>query len=259
MYNVRDFLQFVRPLVNQYGATHAIGTKSFLFSVNHALNMLYNYQGYPWTWQHTKDDFTNLSGDPLKLITSYPILFVDKFYTGKMQPIDWAATACDCPEPEPDPCGPYIMPCVCACDWCEELKWMKVLPQNKLCGGQYQVSSSLIPGMGWLNGRLIKVKPDRTISGLWVTYFRGVRHVKTFDDIIDIPDNFMTALSYFVAAQVIGNYAQFRNGDDVNYLTLARQELDSLKKHDNIFPSKMEFDKHFPFYGNQQTFNTYPS
>jgi hypothetical protein len=60
----------------------------------------------------------------------------------------------------------------------------------------------------------------------------------------------MTALSYFVAAQIIGNYAQFRNGDDVNYLTLARQELDSLRKADNIFPNKIEFDKTYPFYGN---------
>ena len=43
---------------------------------------------------------------------------------------------------------------------------------------------------------------------------------------------------------------------DLNYWSLARKELDSLKAADNIFPSRMKYDENFPV---MEPVNNYPT
>ena len=89
------------------------------------------------------------------------------------------------------------------------------------------------------------------ITSLWVTYFRGVKHVTGRDDPIPLPDNFMHVLALLIAAQIVPLYGIMMEQQDLNYLALARKELDALKMQDNIFPKDMRFNPNYPFSGEQ--------
>ena len=103
-----------------------------------------------------------------------------------------------------------------------------------------------------MNGRIIKVNIQNSgLSALRVTYFRGVKHVTQWDDVIPLPDNFIHILALFVAAQIVPLYGIMMEQQDLNYLSLARKELDALKAQDNIFPKDMRFNPSYPFTGEQ--------
>lgn len=249
----RQLLQSAYPMLWKHWATFAMGSNSFLEILNTVLEQIYNYEWYIWSWQHYREAFTNLSGDPLQLVTSFPIWKIDKFWTWKMQPVVWQLTFCDCPVPEPDPCGPYIPACTnCYCDSCSAEDWAEILPNNQLCAGQYQVWGSTVKGMGWLNGTVVRVKPSRATDALWLTYYRYFNRITSFDDIILLPPGFRPAFIYAIWALVIGAwYNQYRQGQDINYYELFNREMERLKKADNIFPKDLVFDPRYPFFGDQ--------
>lgn len=263
-YTVRQLLQSAYPILGKHWSTFAMWSNSFLELTNSILEQIYNYGWYIRSWQHYREAFTNLqwvpavpapNNNPLQLVTSYPIWKIDKFWTGKMLPVVGQLTFCDCPVPEPDPCGPYIPACTnCFCETCSPEDWKEVLPNNQLCHWQYQVGWSTIKGMGWLNGTVIRVKPNKQVTALWVTYFRYFNEVKSFDDIVLLPRWFRMAFIYAIASLVVWSwYGQFRQWQDVNYYQQFITEMDRLKAADNIFPKDLIFDPTYPFFGDQNS------
>ena len=253
-FKARDALRFVWPHIWQYWAIYSYWTDNFLYLLNTCVEMVYWENWFLWSWEHIKEAFTNYTPDAdwvITLITTYPIVEIDKFRTGKMTPINWVASACDCPQPVPNPC-PETVPqhhccgchsCYCECTNWEEHTYTKVLPQNKLCSGEYQVSGWDNPWMWWLSWRIIKVKPHCNTAWLRVTYYRGPNFIKTFDDIVPLPQSRVaTVLPFLMASFVNIDRSAF-------FAWLYAKKIADLKNQDNIFPKTMVFDPNYPFYG----------
>ena len=261
-FTARDALKFARPFIWQYWSIYAFWTDSFLFILNTCIEMIYAENWYIWTWQHTKESYTNLVSDgdwAVTLLTKYPIKTIDRFYTWKMTPLQWVATACDCPVPEPDPCNyTWAWDCWCCCrsSACcctdgQELDISQILPQNKLWCWDYQISTWDLPGMWGLSWRAIKFKPNGNISGLRVTYYRWPNSIKTFDDIVPLPQSRVaTVLPLLISTFVNIDRSGF-------FYQLYAKKIEDLKKEDNVFPKKVQFDPNYPFFWNSQA-NIYP-
>lgn len=251
-FKARDALRFVRPFIWQYWAIYSFWSDNFLYLLNTCIDMVYGENWYLWSWEHTKESFPNLTPDAdwvITLVTKYPIVAVDKFFTGNMLPMNWVASACDCPDPDPNPCLPYVPDwaccssyCVCTC-W-EEHEYTKVLPQNKLCAGEYQVSWWDNPWMWGLNGRVIRVKPLGPVTWFWVTYYRWPNFITNFDEIVPLPKDWVsTVLPFLLASMINVDRSAF-------FSALYTKKITDLKNQDNIFPKKMVFDPNYPFFGN---------
>lgn len=244
-YTVRDALRFVYPLIWQHGATRAVWANNFLVMTNHALNMIYNYNWYIWSWQHTKDLFIIPNEDQLalRLVTSKPINTIDKFYTSNWTDIEQEFKPCKCTFDLPD----VVCWSSCECDVpCNPLKLTKIRPQNNLCSWEYKIAWSEIAWQWWLQGRIIQVLLEKKVKQLWVSYWKWPVHVKSFDDIIPLPDNFMTAFAYFIAGMIVPMYWTMMQQQDLTFTSIARKQLDELKMADNDFPPKVEFDNTYP-------------
>lgn len=243
-YTVRDALQYCRPMLRQYGATHAIWTKSILFSVNHALLSIRNFQWYKRTRQHRHDMFADLTPNEnweVMLRTKHPVKssVIDKFRWWYYKPIygKWSEI-CDCPATEPNPCS-YYTPCtMCTCDGCKPLDYKMKLPHNRLCPGERQVGSGEVLDWMWgANGNFLLVKPKEALTQLMVSYYKWFEPVTTFDSILPIPNHFIQAFAYYMVAHT----------KDLTYMQLGNQALEMLKKEDNIYPSTMNFDQQYPY------------
>lgn len=263
-YNVREWLHFVYWLIWQVGATAQLNPNSFLMYTNSALNMIYNYQWYIWTRQHFKDMF-NLSSEDwteYKMITRNPVLKADKFYTfdwkdveNPIQPSEsWTPTDCwDCEN------LPWI---VCyeseSCCYnnppCKDIELFENLPHNQLCANQFAITWGNQKWMWWLNQRIVHVKLQYPVSWLWMTYFKWFKHLTSFDDILPIPDAFITPRAYYVAWHITPLYGIMAQQQDLNFMSIARKEMDSLKMADNIWHDNMVFDPNYPLQEKNKTF-----
>ncbi len=249
MYTLREWLKFAYPLIWQAGATASIGTEQFLATANSALNMVYNYLWYDRSWQHEKALFKLSSEDRTqrKLLTKHPVKKIDKFFSTRWVDVEKWATACnmDCDLKDPEllcqyDCGECLVSCSPM-----EMAW--VLPNNQLCVWQYQIWWwNFVPELWWQQWKIIRASLPKWVDTFWVTYFRWVEHMKSFDDIIPLPDSFITARAYFMAWYVVPLYWIMMQQQDLNYMSLARKELDSLKMWDNIRHEKIKYahDKH---------------
>lgn len=184
----------------------------------------------------------------MKLVTRRPVATVDKFYSAQRKDVDGTIAPCACEDDLPD--DTYTCPCEVPCDApeCQPLQMRRVLPQNVLCNNEYQVSWSEILWMWGMDWRIIKVNlQDVTnLNYLFVTYYRGPKHITSRDEIVPIPDSYMHILGFIMAAIVVPLYGIMMQQQDLNYRSLARKELDYMKMADNIFPSSARFDPNYP-------------
>lgn len=248
-YTARDALKFAYVHLSQHGATRALWVSNFMYALNGAINHVYNYEWYVWSWQHVKDAFTLTWKKHLRLVTRWPIQVVDKFRTWERKDVMGTASPCDCPSIEDDSISCW---CECFCpSECKDLPMVRIHPSNQLCPGEYKVNGSEIKGMWWLQWRIMEVYLPYDVTWLWVTYYRGPKHVTKRDDIIPVPDNFIHIIWYIIAAQCVPLYGIMMQQQDLNYWSIARKELDYLKKQDNIFPHKMIFNQDYPVTGEQ--------
>lgn len=258
MYTLREWLKFAYPLIWQAWATASIGTEQFLATANSALNMIYNYQWYDWSWQHTKALFHLSSPDKTqwKLLTKYPVKKVDKFYSTRWQDVESCASACniDCDIKDPElVCEMNCWDCIANCS---NLEMVWILPNDQLCVWQYQIwGGNFFTELWWQQWKIIRASLKKWVDTLWLTYFRWVDHLKSFDDIIPLPDSYMTARAYFLAWYVVPLYWIMMQQQDLNYHSIARKELDSLKMGDNIRHDKVRFaDDKYPTVTNTNVF-----
>lgn len=253
-FTARDALRFVWPFIWQYWAIYSFWTDNFLYLLNTCIELLYAENGYLWTWQHIKEAYTNLTADwewAISLLTKYPIRTVDKFFTWRMVPMPWVATACDCP-PEPEnPCT-YTYAwwsCICCTSCCASctndcpLEFTQILPHNKLSAWEYQIPWWDLPWMWGLNWRIIRLKPSATLQWLWVTYYRWPNFIKSFDDLVPLPQSRVATVLPLLMASMI-------NIDRSAYFQwMYSKKISDLKNEDNVFPKTMVFDPNYPFYG----------
>lgn len=257
-------------------ATIAITDDHWLYAINFAMNQLRTYKWYKRDFQYHKDSRNNITiwDDGMLMIqTSSPIMWVENFYCWDMKPVK-CNNECWCEMTEP--VEKYCQPCVCACvcDCNTQLQMQEVRPMDDLCAGQYQIARSAwvhterplwclenfdpkvkqetwfnycFPcGNGWMWGNLVCLKLPKWCwcesackdKGVWMTYRRAPQHVFDFNNVLLIPDTFIVPMAYFIAAYLIPAFRQERAGDDLNYIQLARQELDYLVMHNTIIPGK---------------------
>lgn len=242
MYNVKQFCTLVYPIVNQHGVSYAVGPNSIIGLVNMWINMIYNYEWMHWSWQHRKDLFKMNEKSQGALLSRWPIRKIDKFWWGNWKDVDKIWTdACFCNLNLPDK---DIIPACCECNCtqpCRPLNLKQILPQNKLCANQYQISGSYIAGMWGLDWRIVKVDLwEEIVDDLWMTYYCWPVKVEKFTDIIPLPDSFIQVLAWIVWASVVPQQGIARQQEDLTYYSLYRKELDYLRKHDTIVPEQLE-------------------
>jgi len=246
----------VYPMIGQHGVSYACWPNQFIHLINQALNMIYNYEWMHWSWQHRKDLFNMNERSQWALLSRWPVRKIDKFWWGNWKDVDKVGIdPCYCNLNLPDK---VILPC-CTCDCvapCKPLDLMEILPQNKLCGGMYQISWGFVVWMWGLDQRIIKVDLWWTvIDDLWVTYFCGPVKMEKFSDVVPLPDSFMHVLAWIIAALVVPMYWVARQQEDLTYYSLYRKELDYLRKHDSIIPEDIEM----PDNGINADLDGYPS
>lgn len=237
-WTARDALQYVYPILTQYGANHALGNETFLHMLNIGLAFIRSHKWYRRTWQHRKDNFTSLQDNPYRLITTRPIRDIDNFYCGEMLRRDGfkeniLCTDCDIPQWYCAPCTP------CGCKWCKPMDVKEVLPSSELCPWEYAITWSNFEGMWWFWWQIIRILPKNEVDSLWVTYYREFSPVKSFDDQMPIPISFMHVLAEIMSAYTMWRYWQFRIGEDNNFFTLARIQLDELFEADQQNPREI--------------------
>lgn len=242
-YTVKEALNFVYPHIWQNGASRLINTNQIMFAMNHALNMIYNYEWYIWSWTQRKDAFA-MNWTVGSLLSRWPVRKVDKFWTTKFTDVDRISEdPCVCPI---DPPADLVKPCCeCSCKataQCKPLILDQILPQNNLCDNQYQISWSFTAGQGGLDGRILKVKLAEPTDVLWVSYFAGPVKLEKLTDIVPLPDSYMHVLGWIIAAMVVPLWGASRAQEDLNLHSLYRKELDYLRKIDNIHPKEVVFD-----------------
>jgi hypothetical protein len=239
---IRDAIDWFFAIVGQMWSTHAIWQKYILTLAQMALYQMRSYKGYNWTWQHRKDSFITVQWETVKLVTTHPVVKVDKFYWWTMKPRDWVIlnpqSFCEaCPTE-----WAICIPCSCECLSCSDL-WMKYAnPQDDLCPWFFQISGSEYQGMWGLNGKIIRAKLNRPVEALWVTYYRWAPKLQSFDDKFPLPEQFMLPFCYFMAFIALGRYWQFRAWEEVNFLQVANTIMDDLKELSYNAPSWIQFD-----------------
>lgn len=250
MYSVREFMQMVYPIINSHWVSYAIWPNNIIHLINLWLNMIYNYEWMTWSRQHRKDLFNLNEAQQWALLSRWPIRKIDKFWWGSRKDVDkiWI-DPCFCNMNLPDK---EVIPACCECSCptpCKPLELNEILPQNKLCANQYQISGSFIAWMWGFDWRIVKVDlGDQKVSDLWMTYFCWPVKMEKFSDIIPLPDSFIHVLSWIVWASVLPQQWIARQQEDLTYYSLYRKELDYLRKHDTIVPETIELpDNQMPW------------
>lgn len=241
MYTVKQLMDITYPMIGQAWVSYAVWRNNFIHLVNHAINMVYNYEGMHWSWQHRKDLFNMNKQSQWALFSRWPVRKIDKFWAGNWTDVDKVGIdPCFCNMNLPDKVIPACCDCYCTTP-CQPLNLVQVLPQNQLCAGQYQVSGWGIAGMWGTDQRIIKVDlGGLQVDDLWVTYFCGPVKMEKFSDIIPVPDSFIHVLAWIIAATVVPMQGIARQQEDLTYFSLYRKELDYLRKHDTIVPEEIQ-------------------
>lgn len=242
-YTVKDAFHFSYTLLWAHWLSRLVGPHNFMYLINQAVAMIYNYWWYMWSWTHRKDLFNMNKQSQWVLLSRWPVREIDKFRTWDWTDVDkYDPDACEwaCNMNLPDK---IIKPC-CECNCikpCKPLDLQQILPQNQLCAWQYQISWSPVFGMWWMDWRIVKVDLwDKDPELLRMTYFCWPLKLETFDDIVPLPDSFMHIVWWIIAALVVPPRWAARSQEDLNYYSLYRKELDSLKAADNMYPKKVE-------------------
>jgi len=65
--------------------------------------------------------------------------------------------------------------------------------------------------------------------------------VKTFDDVVPLPQSFTHILMWFIGGTLVPEAGINMQQQDLNWYKLLKDELDMLKKADNLMPKEFKF------------------
>jgi hypothetical protein len=253
-YTAKEVLHFWYWLVSHHWWSRAIGEKNRLTLLNMAQNMLFAHGWYFWSRQHTKVGFLSLQWNYHRLAVEHPIRHVDKWFKSQYLPPEWSVTMCDCPE------LPSDATCWCHCNCYTPCEWIELVnryAQNELCPGEYKIAWSKIAWTWGIYGTVLHVNFPCQAEHLRVTYFRWAKKIESFDDVIHIPDQFVHVLWLFMAALISPIYGQMMQWQENNFMKAAQDQMEFLKKADNIAPLNITFDPNYPMV--EQNVTSYPT
>jgi hypothetical protein len=243
---IKDALKFTYSLLWQHWTWWLLLNNTFLYSYYSALSYIYWFQWYLWSWMHTKDAFSNMTTDILKLNTRWPVHKVDRFWTSTYKEVDWVATPCSC-EDLTDDCR-CSCDCECECaDNCVSLRLKQIQPNNRLCVWEYQISWSNVIWMWWLDWTIIKTRLTCNADMLRVSYYRWPKPPTSFDETVPLPDSFMYILWTIIACQLVPQYGIMMQWQEINRYTVVDKMLEWLKKADNRFPKDVQLSPDYPY------------
>lgn len=242
-YTVKDVYNFVYPMIWQHWASRLIWPNNFIYLINLAINMVYNYEGYIRSFMHRLDLFNMNEKWQGALLSRWPVRKIDRFRTSWRRDVDKIVEdPCICDMNLPD----KVIPPCCACECplpCTPLDLAQIQPHNKLCPWTYQISGSFYAGMWGFDGRIVKVDVwNTTVNDLRMSYFCGPVKMEKFSDVVPLPDSFMHILAWIIAGTVVPLAWISRQQEDLNYYSLYRKELDYLRKADNMVPKEIVLD-----------------
>lgn len=239
MYTLRQALHFLYPRVSQYGASKAIGSQSsYIFAANDCIDYIYSYGWYKRSWLSYREPFVVTWSSILYLKTTYWISSINNFYTSQFASIhSWWSCNCACD----DPCSVILTPACnkCICSWdCMPISLTEKMPHEDLCPGSYRIESSSITWMWWLDGNVIAIMLPSwmNISNLWVSYIRTPTHIRSYDDILFMPDRYMGIFWLLMAELIAPHYWQFMQWAENQYKQKADERLQHMKMLDSHVP-----------------------
>lgn len=249
----KDFLRMVYPLINQKGWSVVVWN-NWIPILNSALNIFFNYKGYRWLWETCIQEVpvAQLTGTNLEFATQFPVIGVHKWFllpkeactdnitmngcqTTLVEMKTWQATCCElnCGTQ----CEEELLHMSCGADEkTGEIPMKFKLPKSPLFCGEFQQPFGT-------RSKYIRAKLPANFDGnykVYIEYFRGFNMLTSYNDVIPIPDNMMTALSFILASLVINPMWQFRSGDSKYYKTLFQEEMDNCRDQQTVMPKEIE-------------------
>lgn len=250
----KDFLRMVYPIINQKWGSVVVWN-NWIPTLNSALNIFYNYKGYRRLRETTiqevpltqRQNWVNV-----EFSTAYPVIWVHKRFTlpkeactdnitmgwCQTQLVEMKTRQADCCEWKCwTTCGEEVLKMDCMADentW--EIDMLLKLPKSPLFCGEFQLPF-------WTRSKRIRWKlPAKfdTAYKVYIEYFRWFNMLSTYQDIVPVPDNMLTALSFIVASLVINPMWQFRSWDSKYYLQLFKDQMDDLREQQTIIPKEIQ-------------------
>lgn len=242
MYTLKQALHFLYPRIGHHWSNKSIGSEySYLFAANDCLDFIYSYWGYKRSRLHYREVFVLQDKKILYLKTQFPISDIFNFYTTEFTTIHgWSwSCSCQCDTQTITSCN------ACSCDWgCIPINLAEKMPHEELCPWSYRIESSSIVGMWWMDGNVIAVMLPNWVrpQSLWVSYLRTPKHLKSYDDIVYLPQRFFGIFSLLMAEYIAPHYWQLLQWIENNYKAKAEERLQHLKIIDSHIPKDVILD-----------------
>lgn len=268
MLTVKSIYQHCYPLLNKHWITYSLGANGFLKTLEAALHCIETYEWWLWKRQHYAEQVTDMSlwehRGYIRHQTQYPILRVDRIWWGKAAIVDSYLEFCDCPDDSWDDCM-----CDQSCVWgciscCDPLKIKEVLPHTKLCAWQFKIAWGDVAGMWGEWGTVLHILPNPVPPRMFITYYRGIPDITSYNQVINIPRHFINAIKYAIMMDIYVN--KWVGGETL--LPYFEQKFDkamlSLKKTDTVIGTNFvrwqnDYGEQYPFYWDAQSQASVPN
>lgn len=250
MATVSEFLRDLFPLVKQQWFTAAYGEEWFIWAINAGLNYIYCYKSHRRDWQIRTEAMWFDADWRMYWTTSRPIVNVNNFWCGKK--LECIKTK----EKEREQCcGNNTIKCskcnsCCTLPWCccsveKVLDMIQVSPWALLFDWTYKISG-WEQSMWWMFWNYVEAKMPKWVccwcqqcEQVYITYVSWFNNVKCPTDEIPLPDSYLPALVFAVAAFTVMWYLSFRASDDASYLSICDRILDGLDWLQVNIPTKI--------------------
>ena len=250
MATVSQFLRDVFPLVKQQWFTAQYWEEWFIWAINAWLTYIYCYKSHMRNRQIRTEAIRADEQWRLYWTTARPIIDINNFWCGKKL---------ECikeKEKEREACcwnkSTYCAKCskCCGMEWCccsveKALDMMQVSPGTVLTPWTYKISW-WEQWMWWMFGNYVEAKMPKdvccwcqTCEQVYITYTSRFNPVKCPTDEIPLPDAYLAALVFAVAAFTVMGYLSFRASDDASYLSICDRILDWLDWLQVNIPTKI--------------------
>lgn len=240
---VYEFLNyFLYGLVSSYGVTSKLFSKWVLWLINTGLANIY----FQDEWRNAKLFSRQVrreafpSALPLKIQTKYPILWIEWIYCAKMPEPDWFMKyPCDC---KPNKCVPWCTQTVdcwsCNVTNCDKVALTLVSAGKKLCAWEMQISRWR--SNWWFWWQIVSVELPhsyscggcRSCDAMFIEYYAWYEQIRCFDDEINLPLPLLSALSYFVASDVLSISWTNREQQSTDFYQKALKLITAFKSND---------------------------
>lgn len=190
--------------------------------------------------------------------TSFPILKVDRFRWARAAVIDEYLSFCDCPDDTPDDCICSQWCVAWATCLCLPIDMKELLPHSKLCAWYFKVAASSTAWMWGEWGTVLHILPAQVPDRMFITYYRWIPEVISYNQIINIPRHFINAIKYAIMMDIYVNKGVWGETLLPYFESKFDKAMLSLKKTDTVIGEHFvrwqdDHGNQYPFYGDAQS------